>query len=202
MNFFFLASFIVFCAWLTYQLHRSRHKEEEGFKSFWDREREANSTRRKPLHDLAYITIPFETLPMELLSDDPKITEYHDILHELAHRPIVNFTCISNTELKLQYGAPNITLLTQYDQSYTILVRTLQQWAEALYQAGYAKEACTILEFSVSTNTDVSRSYFLLADIYKENNMPEKIEQLISTAEQLHSPLTDFIVRTLKAACS
>ncbi len=201
MKFPFFASFIIFCGWLAYQINKARRKENKNNQTFWDTEREANNTRRKPLDDLEYITIPFDSLPMNIKADDSKIAEYHETLYALAQNPIVNLTCISNTELKLRYGAPNITLLTRYDQSYTILARTLQDWAAKLYEAGYHQEACTILEFAVSTGTDVSHSYFLLADIYRAAGTPDKIQELIPIAEQINSSLSGFIVRRLKESC-
>ncbi len=200
MNFAFFASFIVFCIWLTYQLNKSRRREAQREKIFWDREKEANNTRRKPLDDLEYITIPFDSLPMEIMTDDPAVAECQEILRSLSENPIVNLTCITNTDLKLRYGAANINLLSRYDQSYTILARTLQKWAKTLHDSGYQQEACTILEFAMATGTDVSHSYFLLSTIYQEAGTPEKIKALIPVAERLNSTLSGHIIRKLKEA--
>lgn len=167
---------------------------------FWERERTANSTRRKSLDDLPYIKLPMEIFPMELLPDVPKVEDYRQVILSLADLPIVNFTGLTNTELKLRYGAPNINLLTSYDQSYTLLVRTLQQWAQALYDGGYPKEACQLLEFSVSTGTDVSATYRLLCKIYQEQGTPEKIADLYLTAETLNSANQKVIVDILQEA--
>lgn len=167
---------------------------------FWERERAANSTRRKSLDDLPYIKLPMEIFPMELLPDVPKVEDYRQVILSLADLPIVNFTGLTNTELKLRYGAPNINLLTSYDQSYTLLVRTLQQWAQALYDGGYPKEACQLLEFSVSTGTDVSATYRLLCKIYQEQGTPEKIADLYLTAETLNSANQKVIVDILQEA--
>ena len=197
MKFPFFASFIVFCLWLAYTLHKQRNKEEKANREFWEREAKANSTRRKSLDNLEYVKIPFESLPMAILKDDPVIAEYHETLQQLSKSPIVNFTGISNTDLKLMYGAPNIDLLSRYDQSYTLLVRTLQDWAEALYEKGYVDEACLILEFAISTRTDISSSYKLLASIYKEKGQPEKVQALIPIAQKLNSSLSGHIVSTL-----
>ncbi len=202
MNLAFFASFIIFCIWLTYQLNKSRRREAQQQRIFWDREKEADNTSRKPLDDLQYITIPFDALPMEIMADDPAIAECQETLHTLAESPIVNFTCISNTDLKLQYGAANLHLLSRYDQSYTILARTLQKWAKTLYSSGYHQEACTILEFAMATGTDVSHSYFLLAEIYQKAGTPEKVKDLIPTAERLNSTLSGHITRRLKEICS
>ena len=202
MKFPLFASFIVFIIWLTFQLSKGSRLDEAQRQAFWDKEYRANNTRRKPLDDLAYITVPLEKLSMDLLPEDEKAADYKATLKSLSETEIVNFTGITNTDLKLQYGAPNIDLLTRYDQNYTILARTLQQWASCLYQNGYRKEACTVLEFAVSTKTDVSGTYKLLCTIYKEENTPEKIQSLYPTVESLNSVMKNAIVRILQEAAS
>lgn len=167
-------------------------------REFWERERKANNTRRQPLDDLAYIKLPMEIFPMELLPDDPNIEDYRQTVLSLNELPIVNFTGFTNTDLKLRYGAPNINLLTSYDQSYTLLVRTLQQWAQRLYDGGYPNEACQLLEFAVSTGTDVSATYRLLCKIYQEQGTPEKISTLYPIAETLNSATKKTIVGILQ----
>jgi len=198
MKFPFFASFIVFCIWLGYEIHKHRNKQAKVDREFWQKEAAANNTRRKSLDDLEYITIPFSSLPMDILQENSEVSDYHRTLRELADSPIVNFTGISNTDLKLQYGAPNIELLSRYDQSYTTLVRTLQDWSEVLFENGYINEACTVLEFAVSTRTDISATYKLLINIYKQNNTPEKINNLIPIAENLNSGMKNSILRLLK----
>lgn len=201
MNLFFFASFIVFVVWLSYELAKHNKIDSQSQNEYWKKERAANRTRRKPLDDLEYINIPFEKLPMSLMSEDERIAEYHETLRKISESPIVNFTGISNTDLKLRYGVPNLDLLTRYDQSYTMLARTLQKWAQCLYDEGYPKEACQILEFAVSTRTDVSGTYRLLCKIYTENGTPEKIASLYSVAESLNSAMKKTIVRILQESC-
>lgn len=200
MKFPFFASFIVFCIWLGYEIRKHRNLEEKSMDEFWAKEAAANNTRRKPLDNLDYIQIPLDDLPMDVLADDPQIKEYHETLTSLSGNPIVNFSGISNTDLKLQYGAPNIAVLTLYDQRYTILARTLQNLAAALYEHGYVKEACTVLEFAISTRTDVSASYKLLITVYKELGQAEKIPDLLPVAQSLTSGLKNSIIRMIEDA--
>lgn len=202
MKFPFFASFIVFCVWLGYELHKHRNQEKRTMDDFWEKEAAANRTRRKSLDTLNYITIPFDTLPMDILCDDSQVKEYHETLHELAKDPIVNLTGISNTDLKLEYGAPNITLLSAYDQRYTILARTLQSLADALYKNGYLQEACTVLEFAVSTHTDISATYKLLITLYKELGQENKIPALMPVAEGLNSSMKNVIIQMIQDACN
>lgn len=198
MRFPFLASFIIFLIWLSYQLAKSRRITEKQEKSFWERERLANQTRRKSLDALPYITIPLATLPLQLCQEDDAVRECTDLVRSLSEQTIVNLTGYSNTDLKLMYGAPNITLLSDYDQNYTLLARTLQKWAALLYKRGFVNETKTILEFAVSTQTDVSGSYKLLASIYKKEGRPEKIASLLETASTLRSAMKPAIVRALQ----
>lgn len=198
MKFPFLASFIIFILVLTHRIHRQRNEEASNEKSFWERERAANSVRRKPLDNLEYIHIPTESLPMHLMEEDETVADCLNTINGLLEQKIVNFTGYTNTELKLEYGAANIDLLSDYDQNYTLLVTTLQKWADALWNADYKKEAVAVMEFALSTRTDISRTYYKLAEYYTANGQGEKIGMLINIAEKLRSANKNAIVRTLR----
>ena len=202
MNYFILASSITLFAYLAVKLWQNRKIESAREKSYWEMEHEANNTRRKPLDDLDYITIPFDELPVDILTDDEQVAEYLETLKTLSENPIVNFSCITNTELKLRYGAPNITILSRYDSAYTVLARTLHQWAEKLIKGGYMEEAQTVLEFAVKTRTDVSGTYIKLAEIYMNLGRVDKIGELISIAEELNSSFSKGTVLKLKEMVS
>ena len=121
-----------------------------------------------------------------------------DIIRTLSTQTIVNLTGYTNTDLKLMYGAPNITALTEYDQNYTLLARTLQKWAALLHAQGHITQARTILEFAVSTRTDVSGTYRLLADIYKDSGESEKVAGLMEAAQALPDFSRNIITRLLQ----
>lgn len=126
--------------------------------------------------------------------------ECKEILRSLSTQKIVNLTGYTNTDLKLSYGTANITCLTEYDQNYTLLVSTLQKWAEALYRGGAKKECRQVLEYAVSVGTDVSHTYFLLADLYDEEGENDLKCSLIEKASGLSSLSSKVIVRTLQGS--
>lgn len=198
MNLILFASTLALIIAIAVASSKNQKAADAMKREYWLKERAANNTRRKSLDNLPYIKLPMEIFPMELLTDIPKIEDYRQIILTLKDLPIVNFTGLTNTDLKLQYGAPNINLLTSYDQNYTLLARTLQQWAQALYDNGFWAQACQLLEFAVSTGTDVSATYRLLCKIYKEQGTPEKIKALYPTAESLNSAMKGTIVRILQ----
>lgn len=194
----FFASFIVFCLWLGFQLKRQRKTEKKQMDSFWARENAANNTRKQPLDDLEYITIPLNFLPVHTLEENAEVAECVRLLSDLNSQKIVNLTGLSNTDLKLRYGVANLNFLSDCDQNYTVLARTLQKWATILYDAGYTEEAKSILEFAVSTKTDISTTYALLSKIYNAYGQSDKIESLLQIAEGLNSAMKPTIVRILK----
>ena len=197
MKFPILASVIIFCLVINHAVRKNTRRQQALEDAFWERERQANATRRQSLDGLNYITIPLDKLPTDLLPEDETVQGYVETLRGLAETIIVNLTGYTNTDLKLQYGAPNITLLTQYDQNYTVLVSTLQLRADALLKIGHTEEAVKIMEFAVSVETDVSRTYYRLAEYYLSLGRPEELNRLTQTAQKLRSSNRDQVLRQL-----
>ena len=189
--------FLFFWALCRVLKNRTRSMQEEQ-SSFWTRERASNQVRKKSLDDLNYITIPLDTLPISSHTENEIVEDCISTLTTLTQCKSVNLTGIPNTDLKLTYGTANITALTEYDQSFTLLVTTLQRWAETLYALGDTPSTKTILEYAVSINSDVSKTYSLLASIYDENNELSKISSLIESAGKLTSSSGKLIVRKLQ----
>ena len=189
-----------------------------------EKEREANSIRKKSLDELEYIKIPFEALPftvnMGAVSEsgdasapsessnasgdgeprvvDEVLTRDEEEILKLKDKKIVNFTGISNTDLKLTYGAPNLPLLTEYDQNYTALVKGLDAWGAHLADRKRLADARRVLEFAVECRTDLKSTYSMLADIYAENFEFDKLDHLAEVAGELKSLMRGPIVRLLK----
>lgn len=195
-----IASFImfaVFCIWSRIEVSIKMKQEDDTEKKFWKRELEANSVRRKPIDHLDYIKVP-DNLPVDLLKDNDDVQAIIATINNLKDDKILNLTGYTNTDLKLEYGAPNITELSKYDQSYTLLVTSLQKWADILIDNGYQKEAIDIMEYLVSTKADIGKTYRLLAKFYKAQNMNEKFTNLIAVASSLKSLNGPNIVTWLK----
>ena len=177
---------ILLVLWVHYQKRRTDRIASQSSERFWERERQANLTRKKDISNLDFIHVPVNTLPFPE-TDSEEIGDIQKHIINLASGKIVNFTGKSNTDLKLEYGAPNINLLMEYDKNYLELVRSLYRYGKLLYDRGMANEAATILEYALSIKTDISANYTLLATIYKEKNNAEGINSVISAAEELTS---------------
>lgn len=184
-----IASFImfaVFCIWSRIEVSIKMKQEDDTEKKFWKRELEANSVRRKPIDHLDYIKVP-DNLPVDLLKDNDDVSSIIATINNLKDEKILNLTGYTNTDLKLEYGAPNITELSKYDQSYTLLVTSLQKWADILIDNNFEDEAINIMEYLVLTKADIGKTYRLLAKYYKTQNMNDKYANLIDVASSLKS---------------
>ncbi|MBP5249016.1 MAG: hypothetical protein J6Z46_03325 [Lachnospiraceae bacterium] len=175
---------------------RNQRDTEAEERAFREKEQRANTTRRKDISNLDFITIPpCLSSPSGLLSEE--IAETEKQIAALRDQKIVNFTGITNTDLKLTYGAANIDALSEYDNNYLKLVRLIVKYAKQLIDAGLTEKAKEILEFGVSVKTDVSANYTLLAKLYKDEGNNEKLREIRLIAEQLNSLTKAKLLRDL-----
>lgn len=174
-------------------MRRVSRKVEEKEEAFWEKELRSNSVRKKSLDGLEYIHIPVDLLPFGTAEGNSVLQSAEDELLALKDEKIVNFTGITNTDLKLEYGTANITVLSQYDQNYTAMVIALQKWGQELYNQCRYEDALAVLEFAMRTRTDISGTYRLLIDMYKtklgynETKIHEKLEAMLPIAKDLNS---------------
>lgn len=197
MKFPFLASIIVFCIWLAYEIHKHNKKDKKFQKDFWEREAKANATRKKSLDSLNYIVIPEEILNILSGNFPEELYETKINMEHLKNSKIVNLTNISNTDLKLEYGAANIDVLSEYDQNYLLLSRSLFEIGDFYHKSNDDETAKLALEFAVSTGCDSIGVYKILTDIYNSEENYGKITYLKSSASLLSGitkgPILDYL---------
>lgn len=174
-----LTIFIVFLVVLTYHIKKSDSRQAQVESEFWEKERQSNAVRKQDISKLDYITIPFEKIPQKLSTSTEKA------FFELANKPMLNLTGISNTDLKLQYGTANLTILSEYDENFATMVSLLPEYTAELLEAGYEDTARELLEFAVFCNADSRKIYSQLAAIYRSHEEVDKLQQLAHAAKQL-----------------
>ena len=189
----------IWIAVLQFKLMSASNKEAETSAAFWERERRANFTRKKPLPVDDYIKIPFDRLPFsESETEDPREQEIQEQIRSLSKEPILNVSDMTNTDIKLAYGSGNFQIISEYGQNFLLLQKFLNDWGVLLYERGDKAAAKTVLEYNLSLGCDISKSYLVLADIYKEEQDYISIKDLMETVQGLHTLMKDSILRQLK----
>ena len=103
---------------LMYERKKHAREAKRRENNFWQRENEANFTRRKDISQLPYIKIPYDSLPF-IQNAHGEIAEYQKELLSFKDSKLLNLSGLSNTDLKLMYGIANLPELSQYDEACT-----------------------------------------------------------------------------------
>ena len=193
----FLAVFIIITIYIAIRRSSAMRSEQKVWNDFREREQEANWTRKQDISNLAYIKLPLSDLPLGKF-DDEVLSSYESALRDLSTQPICNLNGISNTDLKLRYGAANLNALSQCDTNYSTLVSLLANYGEKLFELSHPEEAKQVLEYSLSLGSDIGKAYELLATIYEYEGQPEKINALYESAEKITSIRRNSILRKLE----
>ena len=197
MKFPVFITIVVLCIFFKFFVNRYG-KNYDPDKSLLEKEALANATPKKNIDNLPYIKVDPSVLPLDVPTDRAETIERQDTIRGMSGKKILNLTGISNTDLKLEYGAPNISFLSSCDGFYTRLVMNLARLAEDYINNGYVNEAKTLLEYGISVGTDVKKNYTLLADIYINEGTPSKIKDLLASAENLNSLSKPGIIAALE----
>lgn len=196
IHFPILTSIVVFTIVLNIVKYVTDGKSNNNRQNFLELESKANSTRKKDLSNLNYITINEKNLPLIETNDEIIISSLQR-LKILQEKKIVNFTGFTNTELKLEYGVANLPILSEYDSNFTNLCRELNIIGLQLLELGLIKEGQVYLEYAVDVGTDISSTYKALADIYYKNGDLSKISNLKIKANKLGDMNKAIILKAL-----
>lgn len=197
--FYMVGAVLIICAVIAYNKRKSDRAMRKASDNFWDKEREANLTRRKDISQLPYITIPYDALPLDELPDSEEYVSAVQKLQSLTGKQILDLSGQTNTDLKLAYGAANLPVLMDCDQNYLVLVRTLSRMANLLSEAGKDDAAESILSFAFDVGSTIRSDYELLAILYGKRRDYRKLDALIARAELLDSPTKVSLLASLNA---
>lgn len=156
---FFFIAFVTFLILFNYYQRRGTRRQEELEQQFWEREREANATRKQDISGLAYIKIPAGLIPGGLNTESEKI------LLSLVDLPMIDLTEFTNTELKLKYGVANLNTLNDAENNYISALQQLPVYAKELMDAGKTNAAKQLMEFAQENNIESSAISALQAEL-------------------------------------
>lgn len=191
---------VLFAIALSFAIKKSNKNEAKEKNEFWQNEHDANFSRKRSLDNLNTIKIPKSIIELvNTVKDKETYTDNAQTICDLEDKGIYNLNGISNTNVKLEYGAANMSVLSEYDDNYASLIKALDQIGIAFFEDEIYEDSKAILEYATEIGTDILSSYTTLANIYIKLNTPELIHILIKKAEALKSFRGPAIVRSLKA---
>lgn len=187
----FFTVFFIFVIVLNIALRKNNRSQEDFRSRFWERELEANNTRKQDISSLDYIRIPLDKIPQNLHTDSERE------LVALASEKLLNLAGETNTDLKLKYGVANLEQLSAFDANFARFVSALSVYAKELLDAGQTSDARGLLEFAVDCRADSSKIFSMLAKLYQDAGEPERIDSLLEIAKTFDSLSGRMIVQSL-----
>ena len=189
---------LVLAVLIAYEIAKNTTKERKSSDAFWDKEREANTSRKKDISTLPYIKVPVDTLPFGLLPAFEEIVNNEEAIREIAKEKILSLRGKTNTEVKLEYGITNFEFLCACDEQYLKLIQCLSKEAELLLSMNFEKEAEEVLNYSLSIGSDIPKDYIALAKLYKARFDRASMNNLLERADALESLTKRHLIDSLE----
>lgn len=194
----FFISFVLFVIFFSFRRSRQTKIQEEANEAFLERERLANTTRKKDISNLDYLPYTADGLAFSARSDET-LTKLKAVLQELSGKKIINLSAYSNTDLKLMYGPANLNALTEYDDNYHMLSSALLDYAQREAELEEYDGAISVLEYAMDLKIDSSRIYLLLAELYQKQRTPEKIQTIENVLSKMDKSFSSHVLPKLTA---
>lgn len=194
----FLITALAFALILKLSKGKTTNAAEKKSDDFWRRENESNFVRKKDISGLSYIKVSEAELPFE--ENLPHDSEMYDVekrIKKLFDRPVLNLSGMSNTDIKIEYGTANFSVLSEADTNFLSLIRDLDKWGRLLEKEDRTADAKKVFEYSVSIGSDIGSTLKALGSIYRTEGNREGIRSLIKLAEESESPTMKSVITYL-----
>ena len=143
---------------------------------FLEEEQEANMARKREIEPELFFYANLEKLPY-VPDSDP-----HRVLRT-SRRTMIRFDRPeSNVDLKKRYGVAQLDSITQFEENFHDFLKSLGEWAQALYDEGNADGALQVLEYAIELGSEFRGTYRLAADIYAVGRDVYALERLLQMA--------------------
>ena len=163
-------------------LATKRHGKLQDAKNrrFLEEEQEANMARKREIDPKLFFYADLINFP-RIPESDP-----HKVLRT-SRRTMIRFEePETNVELKKRYGPSQLESIAQYEENFVDFLKSLGDWAQALYDEGSLDGAIQVLDYAVRLGSEFRATYRLAADIYANRRDTGALGQLHHMAQQNH----------------
>ena len=171
--FFFpiLVLVIVFVVWFQWNLRKHSKTYGNGIKEFLENEKAFNFIKKKSIDPDLFFVPEIEKLPIKDYPDTEEfsriISKQKKVIDKAALTMIRLNKNMKNNDIKQKFGTANLEIITLYEENFNTYVRALNDWAEALNKRNEYADAENALKNAIDIGSEYSKTYILLADIYK-----------------------------------
>jgi len=183
------ALFVIFALLFNHRLNRLTRLEREAKVAFWESERDSLSVRKKEFVEENYLRPDISSLTFPQLDvKDYDLVLYESLkskLLELSTKDMMNFSHLTNTEIRLQFGTANQTAIADNESAYNTYLKTLADYGKFMNEQGELNEAIIALEECIRMKSEYSRHYLFLAQLFAIIKNEEAFHQLCEKASTI-----------------
>ncbi len=179
--FIFFVLAIIFVVWLRFKMKKGSksYNFKENLNELIEREKNANFARRREVEEKFFVSPNLDTLPIDKYP-------LKDVLISAANKKMLRFDKVmSNIELKERYGLANLDFIIAYEENLQRFIRELNNCGQFFIDNEMFDNARAVLEEAVALGSEISKSYFLLSDIYFSNRDETSLKQLLDKVSGL-----------------
>jgi hypothetical protein len=197
------AFFAIVLLLLNFRLKRLTREEHKAKVAFWQKERESLSVRKQSFSLDDYIHPDITRLQFPIL----ELEGYDQLLFDsltkkidaLSRKDMMNFSQLTNTEIRLRFGTANQTVIENNEHNYTSFIKALAEYGKLMEQHGEFNEAKNAFEICIALHSEYSQHYLSLAGLYAMEKNEEAFQQLCEKASLIDATIQSKIQDKLRA---
>lgn len=175
-----VGSITIIFAIIRLLITRAKKPYAEDFKNYIARDRESNYSRKKDIPKELMVTPGYDALQLGVYPEAEDFKTLHNMLARCERASkltmVKPFQGKSNIDLKMEFGAVNLDVITSYEDNYTKYLHSLNNLAKELIKQGFYRDAETVLHECIGFGSDLTLTFKLLADIYIAEGKTEILE--------------------------
>lgn len=183
------AFFVIIAILFNYRIKKLTREEAKVREAFWQRERESLIVRKKDFDENDFITPDISSLRfpnVEFIGYELKLYQASiDKINSLIQKPMMNFSGLTNTEVRLRFGTANQTTITNNEGNYNSFLKALYDYGQLMEKSGETEEALSAYEICISINSEYTKHYISLAKLYLQQNNKKALSALREKASQV-----------------
>lgn len=195
------ALFTIIAILFNYRLKKISKEEAKLRDAYWEKERESLIVRKKQFEEQDFIRADIRSLSFPSIEftgyEAKQYQSSIDKIKALAGKDMMNFSDLTNTEIRLRFGTANQTVIAANESNYGTFLKALFDYGHLLESVGEKEEAQKAYEICIAMKSEYSRHYTALALLYHEQQNREALHTLYETASLVDQKAHTNIVRKL-----
>lgn len=186
----FFIIFVILIFIFQHHLRKNIKAENKSKDEFWQKEQSSLVVRKKEFTQDDYIVPKIDELSLAVppnmeAGDELQLKQLIKRIKDLSSLDMMNFSQLTNTEIRLKFGTANQSIVTNNEYTYNNYLKTLASYAYLMNEYSNKTESIIALEQCISLGSDYSEHFHYLAKLYLEDHSTDKYKQLIDKVNKM-----------------